>query len=89
MENLGQYLGYIIFLCGILFAYNFDKKVKRWLYFFIATTSILIGLAMFQNRDLIASTYRALNGPFHVDISTSEAAPSVLQIINATGTTTP
>lgn len=88
MENLGQYLGYIVFLCGILFVYNFEKKEKRWLYFFIITTSILIGLAVFQNWNLIATAYRTLNGPFQVDSKTNSTVQTQVDT-SATTSVTP
>ena len=72
MQNLGQYLGYIIFLCGILFVYNFDRKDKRWIYFFIATTFLLIGIIVFQNWHIISSNYRLVNKPFQIDAQVKE-----------------
>ncbi len=68
MASLGQYLGYILFVCGVVFVYNLNKRDKRWLYFFIIVCILLAGFIVIQNWSLIADIYHYLGRPFDVYI---------------------
>lgn len=78
MQTLGQYLGYILFLGGILFVYNFNKKNIRWLYFFMIATFLLIGILLFQNWSYIHQKYRSINKPFGIGVN-EQIAPEQAQ----------
>lgn len=77
MSTLGQYLGYILFLCVIVFIYNLDKKDRKWLYFFMAVTIVLIGFVCIQNWYSLTSLYHTLNKPFEVNVSSPNTVPEV------------
>lgn len=72
IKTLGQYLGYIIFLCITMSIYNIDKKNQRLIYFLLISIFILLAIIIMQNWDFITSLYHTYNKPFEVNISDVE-----------------
>lgn len=69
MQSVGQYVGYIIFLGLILFAYSSDKKDKVWKYLFIAIFIILISFISFTYWTKIKELYHLINTMFSLKLS--------------------
>jgi|CXWL01.1.fsa_nt_gi hypothetical protein len=74
MENLGQYLGYVVFLCCVFTIYSFKKwKNNGKTYLFSGVIILLVGLLCFQNWSLLSNGYTALSKYFEKPETTTEA----------------
>lgn len=73
IQTLGQYLAYILFLCGVAVVYNFDKieKNRKWLYAAVVLIAILLVCVLFFTWNYVVLSYHWFDNLFQMKLSPS------------------